>query len=222
VLLSPAIALLAAASAGTQSAALVAPMGDSVTPVTALPSSHLYRGGLLVGLSLGAGIAGASGYPNNASEIGNPADFSASGAMFGASESVFLMGALSDSISFGFLFGHNLFRNPNFYSNGDAVGFRIEVFPLVGLMPRLQGLGVLGQFGFGTGDLVSKAPGIPDSSGTQSFGGAGLLYEWAVGVMRGGAHVGVGPSLEYDAIWSRPFESHGLVASLRFAFYTGP
>jgi hypothetical protein len=37
-----------------------------------------------------------------------------------------------------------------------------------------------------------------------------------------GGHFGVGPSLEYDAIFSRSFEQHGLVASARFVFYGGP
>jgi hypothetical protein len=216
--LSPAIVVFAAAS---QAAAAAVPTGDSVSPVTQLTSSHQYRSGLVVGLSLGAGIAGASGYPNNSSDIGNLADYSASGWMLGAYQSIYLMGALSDYISFGFMFSHGLARNPNFYSNGDGVGFRLEAFPLAGLGPRLQGFGVLAQFGFGTGDLVSKPPNLPEAEGTQSFGAAGVFYEWSVGVMRSGAHIGVGPSLEYDAIWSRPFESHGLIGSLRLAFYTG-
>jgi hypothetical protein len=203
---------------GTGAAAV--PTGD-VTPVTELLSAHSYRSGLLLGFSFGAGIGGASGYPNNAGDIGNSADYSSSGWMTGTCESVFLMGALSDSISFGFLFAHDRFRNSTFYSNGDGVGVRLEVYPLVTLVPRLQGLGVLGQFGLGTGDLVSKPPGLPDSQGTQSFAGVGVFQEWAVGTMRGGAHIGVGPSLEYDAIWSQPFQSHGLVATLRLAFYTG-
>jgi hypothetical protein len=50
----------------------------------------------------------------------------------------------------------------------------------------------------------------------------GIFHEWSVGIMRGGAHIGVGPSLEYDAIWSQPFERHGLVGSVRLAFYGGP
>jgi hypothetical protein len=215
--LSPAIVLFAAPS---QAAAAAVPLGESVTPVTELPSAHQHRAGLVIGLSLGAGIGGASGYPNNSSEIGNPADYSASGWMLGAAESIFVMGALSDYISFGFLFSHGLFKSSDFHANGDGVGFRIEAFPLVGLVPRLQGLGLFAQFGVGSGDLVSRAPGLPAVQGTQSFGDAGAFYEWSIGA-KGGAHIGLGPGLEYDAIWSRPFESHGLVGSLRVAFYSG-
>ena len=217
-MLAPAIVAFAL-SQGAAAAAV--PTGDSVTPVTELPSSHLYRSGLVVGLTLGVGLGAASGYPNNSSDIGNEAYYSASGFMLGATQSIFLMGALSDYVSFGFMFNHGLFRNPNFYSNTDGVGFRIEGYPLAGFGPRWQGLGVLAQFGLGTGDLVSKPPNLPEAEGTQSFGAAGVFYEWRVGVMRSGGHIGIGPSLEYDAVWSQPFESHGLVASLRLAFYSG-
>jgi hypothetical protein len=217
--LSAAIVLFAAASQGA--AAAVPTGGDSFTPVTDLPSSHHYRSGLVVGLSLGVGLGGASGYPNNSSDIGNGADYSASGFMLGATQSIFIMGALSDYVSFGFMFNHGLFRNPSFYSNTDGVGFRIEGYPLVALGSRWQGLAAFAQFGLGTGDLVSKPPNLPEADGTQSFGAAGVFYEWSVGVMRSGAHIGIGPSLEYDAVWTQPFESHGLVGSLRLAFYSG-
>jgi hypothetical protein len=217
--LTPAIVVLAL-SQGAASAAV--PTGDAVTPVTELPSSHHYRSGLVLGFSLGAGVSGASGYPNNSSDIGNEADYSASGFMFGATESIFLMGALSDYVSFGFMFNHARVKNSDFYANTDGVGFRIEGFPLVGLAPRWQGLGAFAQFGLGTGDLVSKPPNLPEADGTQSFGAAGIFYEWSVGVMRGsGGHIGIGPSLEYDAVWTQPYEYHGLVASLRVSFYSG-
>jgi hypothetical protein len=219
--LSPAFVLFAADSPGvTVSSASAIPVGESVTPATALPSAHQLRSGLVVGLALGAGIGGASGYPNNSSDIGNPADHSSSGWMPGTTESIFLMGALSDYLSFGFLFDHGLFKSSDFHANGDGGGFRIEAFPLVSLGPRLQGLGLLGQFGVGTGTLVSRTPDLPAAQGTQSFATVGVFYEWSVG-SPGGAHLGLGPGLEYDAIWSRPFESHGLVGSLRVVFYTG-
>jgi hypothetical protein len=202
-------------------AAAIPTTGGDITPVTDLPSSHLYRGGVVIGLELGVGVGGASGYPNNSSDIGNPADYSASGFMVGTYQSIFVMGAFSDYVSFGFQFGHNLFRNADFYSNGDGVGFRIEGFPLVGLYPKLQGLGVLAQFGVGTGDLVSRPPDLPEAEGTQSYIGAGIFHEWTIDLSRtGAAHLGIGPSLQYDAIFSRPFESHGLLASLRLVLYT--
>ena len=55
----------------------------------------------------------------------------------------------------------------------------------------------------------------------QSYLGTGAFYEWSFGSLFGG-HFGIGPSVEYDAIWSQPFERHGLVASARIVFYGGP
>ncbi|HEY8090709.1 MAG TPA: hypothetical protein VIF09_22765 [Polyangiaceae bacterium] len=217
-MLGPVLMLFAAASQG---AAAAVPTGESVTPVTELFSAHTYRSGIVVGLSLGGGVAGASGYPNNSQDVGNPADYSSSGWMGGTHESFFVMGALSDYLSAGFFFGHGIFKNQDFRSNGDGGGLRLEAFPFVGIVPRLHGLGLLGEFGFGTGDLQSRPPGLPDSSGTQSFAAAGAFYEWSFGPVLGG-HIGAGPSVEYDAIWSHPFERHGLVASLRLVFYGGP
>lgn len=217
-MLGPALMLFAAAS---QASAAAVPLGDNVTPVTELPAAHQYRSGLVLGLSLGAGLAGASGYPNVQSDVGNEADYSASGWMAGTYGSIFVMGALSDYASFGFWFGHGSFRNGDFRLNSNGGGLRVEAFPLVGLVPRLQGLGVMGQFGVGGGDLVAKPPGLPTASGTESFAGAGVFYEWSFGPILGG-HMGAGPSVEYDAMWSRPFESHGLVAGLRLVFYGGP
>jgi hypothetical protein len=212
------LALLAAPTTAGGAAAVAS--GDEITPINQLPSAHAHRSGIVVGFSLGGGVAGASGYPNVAADVGNPALYSASGFMVGTYESLFVMGALSDYVSFGFWFGHGIFKNSDFRSSGNGGGLRLEGFPLVDLVPSLQGLGLLAQFGVGSGNLTSK-PNLPGAAGTQSFGGAGVFYEWSFGLVIGG-HFAGGPSLEYDAIWSRPFERHGLVASLRLVFYGGP
>ncbi len=195
------------------------PRGE-VTAVD-LPAPHDLRKGLVIGLSLGGGLGGASGYPNNINLIGNPDDYSASGWLVGTNETVFVMGALTDYFSFGFWFGHGLYQSHDWRSNGDGGGLRIEAFPLALLCPRLSGLGAMAQFGLGSGNLVSSVPGAPEANGTQSEAGVGVFYEWAFGHVLGG-HFGIGPSLEFDAIWSQPFEQHGLVGSLRFAFYQKP
>jgi hypothetical protein len=207
-----------AASVGAGATAV--PTGD-VTPVSDLPAARQYRSGVVVGLAFGGGLAGASGYPNNALQIGDPAFYSASGMMAGTNGSVFVLGALSDYVSVGFFFSHASFRNGDWRSASDRGGFRLELFPLVSLVPALQGLGALAQVGVGGGSLSAVAPGLPGADGTQSFAAAGVLYEWAFAHVLGG-HFGAGPTLEYDAIWTPSFEQHGLVASLRFVFYGGP
>jgi hypothetical protein len=208
-------------AAASQAAATAVPSGAELTPITQLPAAHKYRGGLVAGLSLGGGLGGASGYPNNSQDIGNPDDYSASGWMTGTMAQVFVMGALSDYISFGFWYGHTNLRNGDWRSTGDGGGFRIEMFPLVDLVPWLHGLGVLANLGIGGGTLTSTTPGLPQAQGVQSIGGIGLFHEWNFLNGKWG-HFAFGPALEFDAIWSQPFEEHGLVASARLAYYSGP
>ena len=131
------------------------------------------------------------------------------------------MGALADYLNFGFWFGSGSFSNGDWHSTGGGGGLRVEAFPFVRLYPRLGGLGLLGQFGIGGANLTSSHPGHTEASGVQSFLGTGVFYEWSFGRFLGG-HFGAGPSLEYDAMWSQPFERHGLVANARIVFYGGP
>jgi hypothetical protein len=213
--------LLFAASTGAAAAAV--PTGD-VVDATTLSAPHLLRKGLVVGLSLGGGLGGASGYPNNLTQIGNSDYYSASGWLAGTNETIFVMGALTDYFSFGFWFSHALYESPDWHSNSDGGGLRMEVFPFALTLPSvssLAGLGVMAQFGLGSADLISKVTQTPGAMGTQSIAGVGVFYEWAFGHVLGG-HFAVGPSLEFDALWSQPMEQHGLVASLRFAFYQKP
>ncbi len=204
----------------TAAAAAAVPIGDRPTSPD-LDIAPRLRSGVVIGLSLGAGVAGASGYPNASSDIGDPAFYSSSGFMAGTNGSIFVMGALTDYLSFGVWFGSGSFRNGDWRSSGGGGGLRVEAFPLVTLFPRLAGLGLLGQFGIGGANLTSSNPLHPEASGVQSYLGTGAFYEWAFGSLFGG-HFGIGPSVEYDAIWSRPFERHGFVASARIVFYGGP
>jgi hypothetical protein len=206
--------------AATSAAAAAIPTGAMTSP-SDLEAPNRLRSGLVVGLTVGAGVVGASGYPNDQTRIGDPAYYSASGWMLGAGESLFVMGALTDYLSFGFFYAHASSSNAHWRSSGDGGGLRVEAFPLVGLAPRWSGLGLFAQFGLGSGRLTSTTLGLPNAEGTQSFIGTGVFHEWSFGHVLGG-HFGAGPALEYDAIWSQPFERHGLVASARFVFYGGP
>jgi hypothetical protein len=210
--------VFAAANAGAGAAAV--PTGDTTTPINVLSAAHEHRSGIVMGFDYGLSLGSASGYPNNSLEIGDPAYYSATGLAAGTYFSLFIMGAFSDYVTAGFWFGHRSMGNADWRTSGDGGGLRIEGFPLVALVPRLQGLGVLAQLGIGSGRLdATKVPG--ESNGTQSFGGLGLFHEWSFGHVAGG-HFAIGPSLEYDAIWSRPFEQHGLVATGRLVWYGGP
>jgi hypothetical protein len=206
--------------AATAAAAAAVPI-DAPPPSPDMDAPSKLRSGIVLGLTLGGGVGSASGYPNSASEIGDPNFHSASGWMTGASDTLLVMGAIADYLNFGFWFGSTSFSNSDWRATGGGLGLRVEAFPLLRLYPRLSGLGVLGNFGIGIGKLTSTHPGELGASGTQSFLGTGVFYEWSFGHALGG-HFGAGPALEYDAIWSRPYESHGLVASARIVFYGGP
>ncbi len=208
-------------AAASQGAAAGVPQGESITPVTELPAAHRYRSGIALGLSLGVGIGSASGYPNNSQEIGDSAYYSAGGFMGGGYGQFFVMGALSDYLSFGFWFGHSDLRNSDWRSVGNGGGFRLEIFPLVDLVPSLEGLGILANLGIGSGNLYTPNPQLPEAVGTQSWGGIGIFHEWGFGYSRAG-HFAFGPALEFDAIWSQPFEQHGVVGSARLVWYGGP
>ena len=212
--------MLALVLATTGAAAAAVATGDRPTSPD-LDVEARIRSGVVIGLSLGAGAAGASGYPNSSSEIGDPAFHSSSGFMTGTSATIFIMGAIADYLNFGFWFGSANFRNGDWRSSGGGGGLRVEVFPLAIAYPRLAGLGVLGQFGIGGANLQSSNPAHPEASGVQSYLAAGTFYEWSFASLLGG-HFAFGPSVEYDAMWSQPFERHGLVASARIVFYGGP
>ena len=216
-----ALAMLPLALADTPRASSVLPAGADSSATADFDGPPRRRTGIALGLSLGFGLGSASGYPNNSEEIGTAADYSASGAMLGTGSALLILGALADDLNFGVWFGRASFKSGTWRSNGGGAGLRVEVFPLAVLYAPLQGLGVFGQFGLGSANLSSTVPGTLEASGTQSFAATGAFYEWSVAKIFGG-HFGLGPSLEYDEIWSRPFERSDLLASLRIVFYGGP
>jgi hypothetical protein len=197
------------------------PTPGDATATTDFEGPPRRRTGIAIGLTQGLGLGAASGYPNNSQDIGTAADYSASGPMVGFGSNLLIMGALADYLNFGFWFGRTQFKSGSWQSSGGGAGLRVELFPLEILYPPLDGLGVFGQFGLGSANLSSSQPGALTASGTQSFAATGVFYEWSVTKIFGG-HFGLGPALQYDAIWSLPFERHDLVAALRIVFYGGP
>jgi hypothetical protein len=177
------------------------------------------RGGVVLGLSGSAGVAGSSGYPNSATKIGDPAYYSSSDLMVGGGTTLFLMGALTDYLNFGLWFGNARFDSEHWRSTGLGGGFRIEAFPLVSLYPKLGDLGVMTQLGIGSTTLRTKLPGnYPDADGAQSFLSIGVFYEWPLFKGLGG-HFAGGPSLEYDVITTPSIERHAALLGFRAVYY---
>jgi len=179
------------------------------------------RSGVVVGMSIGAGLFGASGYPDSALKTGDPAYYSSSGLMGGTSTELFVMGALADVLNFGLWVAGSGADNGTFHSRGTAGGFRVEAFPLYSVAPRLRDLGLHAKFGLGGMTLDAKDKVSPGAGGTQSFLGAGAFYELRLFSVLGG-HTAIAPTIEYQSIFSTSAERHGGFAGARFAFYGGP
>lgn len=182
------------------------------------------RNGAVLGASAGVGFAGASGFPNNARLQNDPAFYSSSPLLVGWSTSWFLMGALNDYLSFGPMLNIATFESEKWKSTGFGLGFRGEVFPLVGLAKKwnvdfLADTAAYAQVGFGTTELRAKGP-YPTADGSQSFLGLGLHQEFRLTKMLGG-HAAAGPHVEYDMIRSEFTERHWLTVGLRLAWYGG-
>ncbi len=179
------------------------------------------RTGIVLGTQIGAGLAGSSGYPNNATKIDNPDYYSASGMMSGTTTTVLILGAVADYLNFGFWFGGGVFKNDDWRSTGGGGGVRVEVFPLYSLVPKLADLGVAGQFGIGTSTLDGRfRPGV-SSDGAQSFLGVGVFHEWKFARFLGG-HFSLGPTLDYNVVTASSIERHSATLGVRLVFYGGP
>jgi hypothetical protein len=179
---------------------------------------HRVRSGVVLGLALGGGFGAGVGYPNDSNDIGKT-HYTKSPWMPGYGATILFMGALADYLNVGFWYAHAVFAQNGRRAAQDGIGLRVEAFPLVSLFPALAGLGAFSEFGFGSAKL--STPGAPQAGGTQSMIGVGAVYEWSVGRVLGG-HFGLGPSLEYDAVFTTPYDQNGVIASVRAVWYGGP
>jgi len=193
---------------------------SKVDATTAFDGPPQRRAGVVIGGSIGAGLAGASGYPNNATRIDDPAYYASSGLLTGTGGSIFVLGALADYVNFGFWFGTQSASSSDWKSRGIAGGFRVEAFPLVSLFPKLADLSLFSHFGVGGATLDATRGQYPGADGVQSFLGVGAFYEWCLGKFLGG-HFAAGPSIEYDAIFSRSIDRRGMLLGARVVWYGG-
>jgi hypothetical protein len=179
------------------------------------------RSGLVVGVTGVLASGTAAGYPNQASQIGDPTYYGAGGVMAGGGVNAFVMGSLADVFNFGLFFSYTLLANSDWNSTGLGGGFRIEAFPFFRLVPKLRDLGFMAQFGIGSGDLNAEHGAYPGASGVQSFISVGVFHEWTIAKPKHG-RLTVAPSFEYDYIGARSIDRHAAGLGLRVAFYSGP
>jgi hypothetical protein len=196
-----------------------APAPDVAEDPTLRKTVALRRGGVVIGVTPGIAFAGSSGYPNNARLIGNPDFYSQSPLLVGSSTTYFLMGALTDYLSFGPMVNVAKFTSSSWTSTGFGVGFRAEVFPLLSLFPTLADTALYGEAGVGKTELQRNG-NFPSADGTQSFLGLGVHHEFRLFRFLGG-HLAGGPYGEYDAIFAESAERHWASFGFRLAWYGG-
>ncbi|MFO0677479.1 MAG: hypothetical protein U0169_13170 [Polyangiaceae bacterium] len=182
------------------------------------------RGGLLLALQAGGGVASTVGYPLAITKVGDPAYLSRSGTMIGSASSLLVMAALADYLNFGIHVSSGRFQNQDVQVTSFGMGVRVDAFPLYGLAARkraLRDLGVYASFGLGGSKLEAKSVVSPGAEGVQSFLGVGAFYEWSFGHLFGG-HFAGGPSIGYETIFSQSIEQHAVAVAGRIAYYGSP
>jgi hypothetical protein len=213
--------MLAAVGAPRPASAQFTPTGDVEKNSDPALNVRQFRSGLVVELMLGWGVATASGYPNNANQIGNQNYYSASDVMGGGGGGLFIGGALADYFTIGFFFLSQSYKSQNWELKDGAGGLRVEAFPFVSVLPSLKNLGFFGNFGIGGTTLdVRSTQAYPEGHGVQSIVGVGGTYEFTIFHLFGG-HGVIGPTLEYDAVFSQPAQSGAALLGGRLAFYGG-
>ena len=191
--------------------------GPEAGDPTLRPVVHERRAGVVLGASLGAGFAAASGYPKGAQFLNNPDFYSQSPLLVGWSASFFVGGALTDYFTFGPVFEIAEFSSPVWKSTGFGFGFRGDIFPLIKIYPKLADLAAYAQLGFGETELRAKGP-YPTADASSSWFSGGIHYEFPLARL-GGSHTTLGPFVEYSAIRSESGERHWLSLGFRLAFY---
>jgi hypothetical protein len=209
----PALALFASLSC-VSSAAGAAEKSDADKDVPAR-----YRDGFTPSVSFHSGVGHASGYPNDAREIGNPDFFSSSDLLYGTTVSFHIGYALTDYLTFGFLVNLDHYESAHWREHGDGFGMRIDAFPLLTLYPKLHDLGLFLETGIGTASLNPKEGNYPSSDGTQTYLATGVFYELTIAQFRS-SHFALAPEIKYAHIDSTSLLTDSASVGLRLAFYT--
>lgn len=220
-LLLSAAALAATAVSSPAPARAEADEGADVARAPWYGATPRRHSGVVVGAIASVEAATASGYPNKADLIGDPAHLSTSGLGAGGGGSFFVMGALTDWLSIGATFTASRAQSSTYRTGEAGGGVRVEVFPLQRLLPLHQDAGLTATFGVGSATIDAKAANAGEgASGVQSFVGAGAFYEWNVTRLFGG-HVALGPSVDFGAVFAAAVSRFAVSAGPRIAFYGG-
>ncbi|HRI66054.1 MAG TPA: hypothetical protein PK156_17525 [Polyangium sp.] len=172
---------------------------------------------LAMGISIGASLGSAAGFPNDPTKIGLISNYTDSGLGAGFSTRAWAGFALRDFLVFGASFGAFGFDAGDNVAFLGTVGFHTEVFPLFGMGGAFREFGLALETGIGTG-IVS--PGgtttnlLVDGGYASSIGGS-AFYEG----FRLGPKLSMGPYIGYDYVWSTSLRGGAFVLGWRTALY---
>lgn len=171
----------------------------------------------VLGLSLGATLGSASGFPNDPTKIGLISNYTDTGIGAGFGARAWAGFALRDFLIFGATAGVIGIDAGDKVFFGGTAGFHTEIFPLYSLGGSFREIGLAVETGVGTGivTLGDDTNNLLVDGGLTSSFGASAFYEG----FRFGPKVSMGPYLGYDYIWSGSMRGGAFVLGWRTALY---
>jgi len=187
---------------------------DDLDDKVAAPDAER-RSDVTIGFSGGMQLGAASGYPNEAEKIGDPA-FRQDATGFGGGGFVWIGGAFRDWFTFAIGTGGGGVSGGSLDAGGGALIFRVETFPAYTLGGAWRDIGFGADFGTG-GFTIQRGKEVQADGGSASLVGASFFWE-------GGRfwRIAAGPTLDYHYYFSQTIDAHLVSLGLRMAFYGGP
>lgn len=179
------------------------------------------RGGFMASLSYDVGYGLIGGYPNRLGQLNNPRfyeEVSGLGAGFG----LVLGGALRDWLTAGLLVrvgGVQRLDEDSIVAGSNAIGLRLEGYPLYPRGGAWRDLSLAGEFGVGLGSVVDLE-GSDDDAEVLADGGAMSHLALAAGYSPWRFwHFSAGPELRYTYQYSQSMTAHVATAGMRLTFF---
>lgn len=172
------------------------------------------RSGFTFGLDYGGGFSTIEAYPNKLNEINDPA-FKQSITGAGGGGALWLGAALRDWFTFSIGYGLRGGGDEEKAGGSGAILFRVEGFPLFYQGGRWRDVGVMGEFGAGSGAIARvEDKKVLAEAGSMSSVAFGVFYEpWQFW------NFSAGPVLRYGHDFSESWSAHTASIGLRLAFY---
>ncbi len=174
------------------------------------------RSDVTIGAELGAVGATSLGYPNEIAKIDNPDYRARTGFAVGRRSTLWLGGALRDWFTFGIGIDATQYQGNGYAASSGGFIFRVEAYPAFYEGGVWRDLGLSAQFGLASMKLTQDGTDGADG-GSMSLVGLGAFWEtWRPGSFA------IGPTVEYQYLFSQSLQAHSVMAGFRFAFYGGP